>query len=66
MHSRHIVVMRSMSPRAPAQALKPGKCALMFIGNAERRLLKPECISPQIERQWARCARSVGNNPASG
>jgi hypothetical protein len=39
-----------MSPRAPAQDLKPGKCALMFIGNAERRLLKPECISPQIER----------------
>ncbi len=28
----------------------------MFIGRAERRLLKPECISPLIERQRARAA----------
>src|ERR1700751_3054941 len=58
--------MRSISARAPAQALKPAKRALMFIGKAERRLLKPECISPQIERQWARCPRSEGNNRAQG
>src|SRR5260370_771512 len=38
----------------------------MFIGNADRRLLKPECISPEIERQRARSARAVGTRPAFG
>ena len=38
----------------------------MFIGSAERRLLKPECISPEIERQRARSARVCGTRPASG
>src|SRR5882757_5311642 len=38
----------------------------MFIGSAERRLLKPECISPEIERQRARSARFFGISPAVG
>src|SRR6476619_724067 len=29
-------------------------------------LLKPECISPEIERQRARALRSFGKRPASG
>ena len=57
---------RSMSACAPAHTLKPGWWALRFIGSAERRLAKPECISPQIARQWARAARSAGSRPASG
>src|SRR5258706_11835142 len=36
------------------------------MGSAERRLEKPECISPQIERQRARAARSSGSSPAFG
>jgi hypothetical protein len=27
---------------------------------------KPECISPQIDLQWARCARSLGRSAAFG
>src|SRR5215467_767098 len=38
----------------------------MFIGKAERRLLKPECISPETARQIARAAASCGSNPAFG
>jgi hypothetical protein len=38
----------------------------MFIGSAERSDTKPECISPQMERQWARIARSLGRSLASG
>src|ERR1700681_1822563 len=38
----------------------------MFIGSAERKLLKPECISPEIERQRARSAGAAGMSPASG
>src|SRR6516165_12729688 len=38
----------------------------MFIGKAERILAKPECISPETERQLARATRSLGNRPASG
>src|SRR5580700_10169256 len=38
----------------------------MFIGSAERMLLKPECISPETERQRARVAESLGSSPASG
>lgn len=45
---------------------KPGKCARRFIGNAERNALKPECISPQIDRQCARALRSSGSNRACG
>jgi hypothetical protein len=39
---------------------------LRFIGSAERKLLKPECISPQTARQCARAARSSGISPAPG
>src|SRR5437667_256780 len=59
-----MATIRSMSPCARDQTLKPGKCALMFIGRAERRDVKPECISPQIARQWARALASAGNRPA--
>src|SRR6516225_3634191 len=38
----------------------------MFMGKAERRLIKPECISPEIERQRARADTSWGSRPASG
>jgi len=38
----------------------------MFIGSEERRAAKPECISPQIERQCARATGSAGSSPASG
>ena len=51
---------------APAQTLKLGWCAFRFIGSAERRLAKPECISPQIARQCARATRSAGSSPALG
>ena len=51
---------------APDQTRKCGKCALMFIGRAERRLLKPECISPETERLCVRAARSAGRMPALG
>src|SRR3546814_7713760 len=56
----------SISAWGPAQILKPVKCAFRFIGRAERRLEKPECISPLIDRQWARATRSVGSSPALG
>src|SRR6266849_2766346 len=36
------------------------------MGNAERRLMKPECISPEIARQSARAATSWGRRPVSG
>ena len=55
-----------MSPSARAHTLWPGKVRFRFIGSAERRLEKPECISPQIARQCARAARSAGSRPASG
>src|SRR6516164_9000870 len=64
--SRQMAAIRSMSAWAPAQTLKPGCRALTFIGSAERRLPNPECISPETERQRARSARALGNNPASG
>ena len=54
--------MRSMSACAPLTTRKPGWCALRFIGSAERRFAKPECISPQIERQ---CARAAGRRAAA-
>src|SRR5271169_4371297 len=65
-HSRQIVAIRSISACAPAHTLKPAWRALRFIGKAERKLPKPECISPQIERHRARAARLAGNNPALG
>ena len=58
--------MRSMSAWAPEQTLNSSCRALMFIGMAERRLAKPECISPLTDRQCARAARSLGSRPASG
>src|ERR1700722_14941296 len=38
----------------------------MFIGSAERRLEKPECISPDTERQRARSPVSRGGSPDLG
>src|SRR6266849_2198551 len=58
--------MRSMSACAPDQILKPEWRALRFIGNADRKLVNPECISPQIERQRARAGCSAGSSPAFG
>src|ERR1700709_1508538 len=65
-HSRQIVQMRSMSPCARDQILKFGKWPFRLTGNDARRVVKPEWISPQIERQCARCMRFAGNRPGSG
>jgi hypothetical protein len=56
MQSRQISVTRSMSALARDQTVKFLTLADKFIGSAERSAEKPECISPQIERQCARAA----------
>ncbi|RWA51024.1 hypothetical protein AU476_26275 [Cupriavidus sp. UYMSc13B] len=58
--------MRSMSACARDHTFIPGKCPFRFIGSAERIAANPECISPQMARQWARAARSSGSRPALG
>ena len=65
-HSRQMVQTRSMSACARVQILKLGKCPLRLTGSDARSVVKPEWISPQIERQCARWMRSRGNSPASG
>src|ERR1700688_1242765 len=65
-HSRQIVHTRSISACARDQILKPGKCPLRLTGSEARSVVKPEWISPQMERQCARNMRSAGNSPASG
>jgi hypothetical protein len=55
-----------MSAWARVQTLKLGKSPLRFIGRAERMGPKPECISPLIERQRVRFARSSGSKCAAG
>src|SRR5512139_3839353 len=64
--SRQMVQTRSISACARDQILKPGKCPLRLTGSEARSVVKPEWISPQIERQCARRIRSAGNSPASG
>src|SRR6201989_777316 len=61
-----MVQIRSMSACARDQILKCGKWPLRLTGNDARKVVKPEWISPQIERQCARKMRSAGNNLASG
>src|SRR6266567_3556940 len=65
-HSRQMVQTRSMSDCARDQILKPGKWPFRLTGSEARSVVKPEWISPQIERQCARWTRSAGNSPASG
>src|ERR1700710_1910466 len=65
-HSRQIAQIRSMAPCAREQILKFGKWPLRLTGSDALKVVKPEWISPQIERQCARCTRSAGNRPASG
>src|SRR3954453_13848951 len=65
-HSRQMVQTRSMSDCARDQILKPGKWPFRLTGSDARSVVKPEWISPQIERQCARKMRSCGNRPASG
>src|SRR5882757_11475226 len=65
-HSRQIVQIRSMSACARVQILKLGKWPFRLTGSEARKVVKPEWISPQIERQCARNTRSSGNRPASG
>src|ERR1700716_2565399 len=65
-HSRQMVQTRSISAWARDQILKPGKWPLRLTGSEARSVVKPEWISPQIERQCARWMRSSGNRPASG
>src|ERR1700733_10098592 len=64
--SSQISQTRSISAWARDQILKPGKCPFRLTGSDARKVVKPEWISPQIERQWARNTRSAGNNPAFG
>src|ERR1043166_7345894 len=64
--SRQIAPMRSMSACARDQILKFGKWPFRLTGSDDLKEVKPEGISPQIERQCARCMRSAGNRPASG
>src|SRR3982074_1133319 len=65
-HSRQIAQTRSISDCARDQILKPGKWPFRLTGSDARRVVNPEWISPQIERQCALCTRSAGNRPASG
>ena len=65
-HSRQMVQTRSISACARDQILKPGKWPFRLTGSEARSVVKPEWISPQIERQCARWMRSAGNRPASG
>src|ERR1700759_283093 len=65
-HSRQMVQTRSMSACARVQILNFGKYPLMLTGSDARKVVKPEWISPQIERQCARSMRSAGRSPASG
>src|ERR1700731_1866704 len=65
-HSRQIVQTRSISACARDQILKPGKCPFRLTGSDARNVVKPEWISPQIDRQCARKTRSLGSRPASG
>src|SRR5262249_28514046 len=51
---------------ARVQILKPGKWPFRLTGNDARNVVKPEWISPEIERQCARWMRSAGKRPASG
>src|SRR6478735_4164560 len=64
--SRQIDQTRSMSACARDQILKPGKCPFRLTGSEARSVVKPEWISPQIERQCARWTRSAGKRPAHG
>src|SRR5580698_9844937 len=65
-HSRQMVQTRSISACARDQILKLGKCPFKLTGSEARSVVKPEWISPQIERQCARKTRSAGSNFASG
>ena len=56
---------RCRAARRP-RSCSPGWRAFRFIGSAERRLAKPEFISPQIERQCARAMRSAGQQAGLG
>src|ERR1700750_50888 len=61
-----MVQIRSMSACARDQILKCGKWPLRLTGSDARKVVKPEWISPQIERQCALRMRSAGNRPACG
>src|SRR4051794_17353482 len=64
--SRQMVQTRSISACARDQILKLGKWPFRLTGSEARSVVKPEWISPQIERQCARSTRSAGSKPASG
>src|SRR4051794_10576707 len=65
-HSRQIDETRSMSACARDHILKFGKWPFKLTGSELLKVVKPEWISPEIERQCARATRSAGNRPASG
>src|SRR5947209_1481102 len=65
-HSRQMEETRSMSACARDHILKFGKCPFKLTGSDPRKVVKPEWISPEIDRQCARATRSAGNNAASG
>src|SRR5665213_406244 len=65
-HSLQMVSIRSRSARAPAHNGKPGWEAFRFMGSAERRLAKPDWISPETDRHLARSAVASASRPRSG
>src|SRR6201985_1503240 len=65
-YSRQMVQTRSISACARDQILKFGKWPFKLTGSEARSVVKPEWISPQIERECARETASARGNPASG
>jgi hypothetical protein len=63
-HSRQMVQTRSISACARDQILKPGKWPFRLTGSEARSVVKPEWISPQIERQCARWMHAIGRQQA--
>ena len=70
-NSNHMCTKRATSARTAGlsrQISAPcsGKWASMFMGQLARKPIKPECISAQMLRAWARAAASRGHRCLSG
>src|ERR1700679_3473891 len=58
--------MRAMSARAAADSVTAPTGRCRFMPHSLRSATKPECISAEIERAWARLARSSGHSRVCG
>src|SRR3954453_537774 len=58
--------MRLISALTADHSVKSGRNRRRFIGKEPRSAAKPECISPDTERQWARALGSSGSMCAFG